>query len=267
MVSSVAAYGGVPGGAEIASVALLAGIVKLIYDGMRNSIQSSKGASDVTVMPMPDSKGDGFIEYLPLPDLDKGGKIETFPEAKEKTDTIVADPPAEEEKESIFADPLPEEKGNQIIADVLSQEKIDEILDKPKGERPNPSTYLDQDYIDEHLAQFEGGVTKIVASAPSGTAGPPGGTFVMPSNVADEIIAEANGDVRELEILLGLKQGDLGEFPVRVDIDNTNGLRMPSGNEKGATSEWIPGGYTSGGIPEAIIDSPPVGDYTISNIY
>lgn len=89
----------------------------------------------------------------------------------------------------------------------------------------------------------------------------------MPSDVADEIIAEANGNVRELEILLGLEQGDLGEFPVRIDIDNPNGLRMPNGNERGASDKWIPGGYTSGGTPEAIIDSPPVGNYTVSRIY
>lgn len=32
---------------------------------------------------------------------------------------------------------------------------------------------------------------------------------------------------------------------------------MPNGNEKGALdAPWLPGGYTSGNIPELIIDSP-----------
>jgi hypothetical protein len=41
---------------------------------------------------------------------------------------------------------------------------------------------------------------------------------------------------------------------------------MPSGNEKGANFKWIPGGYTSGGIPEIIIDSPGSGQYIVRPI-
>ena len=41
---------------------------------------------------------------------------------------------------------------------------------------------------------------------------------------------------------------------------------MPSGNEKGANAQWIPGGYTRGGIPEIIIDSPAPRQYVIRPI-
>ncbi|WP_276131405.1 hypothetical protein [Photobacterium salinisoli] len=38
-------------------------------------------------------------------------------------------------------------------------------------------------------------------------------------------------------------------------------IRMPSGNEGGAKGQWVHGGYTSGGVPEAVMDfshNPPV---------
>ena len=77
---------------------------------------------------------------------------------------------------------------------------------------------------------------------------------VMPKAVADRLIQQSGGDVRRLEDLLGLNRGDLGTGPVRVDIQSPSGLRVPSGNELGANNQWVPGGFTSGGIPEATID-------------
>ena len=148
----------------------------------------------------------------------------------------------------------------------ISQEKIQEIVSTPKGVRPDPSTYLSQDYIDNHLADFKDGATKIVATTPTGTAGPPNGTYVMPSSVADDLIVQAGGDVAKLEQSLGLPKGSLGNNPVRVDIPDPTGLRMPSGNEMGANNQWIPGGYTSGGIPEAVINSPTIEQYVINPI-
>ncbi|SMC92338.1 hypothetical protein, partial [Papillibacter cinnamivorans] len=144
--------------------------------------------------------------------------------------------------------------------------QVDEILKTPKYSRPDPATYLKEEYITSHTTQFKDGVTKISYQAPSGYAGPPGGTFVMPTSVADDLIARAGGDVSELERLLGLDPGELGTNPVRIDIANPSGLRMPSGNEKGANFKWIPGGYTSGGIPEVIIDSPGPGQYIVRPI-
>ena len=88
----------------------------------------------------------------------------------------------------------------------------------------------------------------------------------MPKSIADDLISRAGGSIAELERLLGLDPGNLGTTPVRIDIAKPTGLRMPSGNEKGANLNWIPGGYTSGGIPEIIIDSPGPDQYVVKPI-
>ncbi|PKM73130.1 MAG: hypothetical protein CVU91_06070 [Firmicutes bacterium HGW-Firmicutes-16] len=89
----------------------------------------------------------------------------------------------------------------------------------------------------------------------------------MPSSVADDIIRQAAGSVSKLEDLLGLEPGDLGTNPVRIDIENPKGLRMPNGNESGSNDYWIPGGYTSGGTKEAVIDAATKGEYTVESVF
>ncbi len=98
---------------------------------------------------------------------------------------------------------------------------------------------------------------------------PPGGTFVLPKSMADDLIAQSGGNVHKLEDLLGLKRGDLGDSPFRIDVDNPSGLRMPSGKEPGATELWIPGGKTSGGILEATVDQIQLqpGTFIKSSVY
>ena len=155
---------------------------------------------------------------------------------------------------------------NHLRENGLDQKKINDIILTNKGLRPNPNTYLSETYINNHLKQFNGGVTKIMTQAPSGTAGPPGGTFVMPSSVADDLIAQAGGDISKLEKLLSLEPGTLGTSPVRVDVKNPSNIRIPSGNELGANSQWLPGGNTGGGIPEATITSPKPGEYIVKPI-
>jgi hypothetical protein len=56
--------------------------------------------------------------------------------------------------------------------------------------------------------------------------------------------------------LLGIPADDWNEPIHRVDItpDAQQGLRMPSGFEVGANKKFRWGGYTSGGVPEAVID-------------
>ena len=109
------------------------------------------------------------------------------------------------------ADDVGDAAHDVVRSGVLAQTQVDEILALPKGARPDPSTYLPDSYINSHLDEFEGGVTKIMSNAPTGTVGPPSGTFVMPKAVADELIEEAGGDVRKLENLLGLDPGALGD--------------------------------------------------------
>ena len=162
-----------------------------------------------------------------------------------------------------------EEPGGQRAGareSVIPQARADEIIKVPKGSRPDPTTYLSTEYTTNHIAKFGNGVTKIVAQAPSGMVGPPSGTFVIPSYIADGLIARAGGNVSKLEQLLGLPLGSLGTNPVRIDVKSPTGLRLPSGNELGANSQWIPGGYTSGGLLEAIIDPPMIGAYIVTPI-
>ena len=155
---------------------------------------------------------------------------------------------------------------NNVTKADLEQTTIDRILSTPKSQRPEPSTYLDQRHINEHLTQFVGGVTKIMPEVPSGTIGTKGGCFVMSKSQADELIEFANGDISKLEDLLGFDKGYLGNNPIRVDIKSPKGLRMPSGKEIGANMYWIPGGYTSGGIKEAVIDPAISGTYIVKYI-
>ena len=138
----------------------------------------------------------------------------------------------------------------------LSLEQVEKIKGTPKGQKPLPETYLSEEYINNHLNSFKkSGAVKIMPSEPSGTIGGKGGTFVMSGDELSEIIRNADGDVAKIESVLGLDKGYLGSNPVIVTIQDTSSLRLPSGNELGAWPEyWEPGGYTSGGIKEAVIN-------------
>lgn len=50
-----------------------------------------------------------------------------------------------------------------------------------------------------------------------------------------------------------------------LETDNLN-IRMPSGNETGANNLWIPGGKTSGGVPEAITDAIPLNETIVTKL-
>ncbi|MGQ1890443.1 hypothetical protein ACT29H_08355, partial [Thermophagus sp. OGC60D27] len=147
-----------------------------------------------------------------------------------------------------------------------------EALAKPKGSRPDPSEYLDADYIENHLSKFEGGGSRLVAKSDFETYGvgkPDAGKteFVFPNTEMDEILSLP---VAEQAKILGvpveqLQNGSL----VRIDFKPTNKIDMPSGNEFGANTEWIPGGKTSGGINEAVIKTDGMQldiDYTVTDL-
>ena len=67
---------------------------------------------------------------------------------------------------------------------------------------------------------------------------------------------------------MGFDSGYLGDDPVIVVFEEPSGLRMPDGNEIGAhPNYWIPGGYTSGGIKEAVIDAASKGTYSFYHLF
>ncbi len=157
--------------------------------------------------------------------------------------------------------------GDQVAARVTSLDSYEalQIVNTKKGLRPLPETYMPQSMLDEHAVLFESGAARIQPNLPTGTIGRTE-TWVMPKPFADKAIAEAGGDVGKLEQLLGLDKGYLGNSPLRVYIPQPAGLRMSSGNEYGANHLWNPGGYTNGGIPEAVINPVPPGAYTVAPI-
>ena len=94
--------------------------------------------------------------------------------------------------------------------------------------------------------------------------------FVMPTKYADKVIKNSNGNINYIEEKLGFPKGyfKYGGGLVRIDIEDLSDLdlRLPSGNETGANSLWIPGGETSGGVPEAILNTVPLDKTRVSRI-
>jgi filamentous hemagglutinin len=127
-----------------------------------------------------------------------------------------------------------------------------------KGNRPDPSTYLSAEEIATHLSLFSDGAVRFTSTSTIskfGTLGPDGG-FVLPKAEFDRVVTAAGGDLRVIEQQLGLDPGYLGGDTIAAYIspENMTRLRMPTGNEGGANNNWFPGGYTSGGLPEAVMD-------------
>ncbi|MBS6210371.1 MAG: hypothetical protein KH812_09850 [Proteus hauseri] len=57
--------------------------------------------------------------------------------------------------------------------------------------------------------------------------------------------------------ILGLDKGYLSgsdTLIVHVEKKDITGLKVPSGNESGVNSHWLPGGYTSSGVAEATMN-------------
>ena len=151
----------------------------------------------------------------------------------------------------------------------LTAEQIQEIMATPKGERPDPATYLDKKYIERHLKEFRQGASFIMGLdnyvmfvvARKFIGREDNTCFVMPKTVCDDIAKAAKGNLAVYEQALGF---DPGYFQghgglVRIDVLDIADLhiRIPSGNEAGANAYWLPGGYTSGGVPEAVSDLIP----------
>ncbi|WP_419958000.1 ribonuclease YeeF family protein [Psychrobacillus psychrotolerans] len=153
----------------------------------------------------------------------------------------------------------------------------DGIVSIPKGKRPNTELYLTKSEIEAHLSLFDDGVVKIQSKESfdnavklygSNIGDPKTGTYVLPQNIVGKAISASEGNPRVLEKLLGLEPGYLGDTPVLLEITNAKNIRVPSGNEAGAwQGYWVPGGYTDGGIPEAVTDQIKASDYIISSVY
>lgn len=71
-----------------------------------------------------------------------------------------------------------------------------------------------------------------------------------------------------MEKRLGLAEGELGEKPALIVPNSIEFLKYPSGKELGANEKWGPGAFTSGGLPEVVVNQFAPGEYTvIENIF
>lgn len=159
----------------------------------------------------------------------------------------------------------------------LSRKVKDGLVSLPNGERLDPSVYMSKAEIETHLSLFDDGAVKIqskesfdnaVQRYGSSIGDPNTGTYVLPKNIVDKAISVSDGNPRVLEKLLGLEPGYLGETPILLDINKIDGIRIPTGNESGAWQGlWEPGGFTNGGIPEAVVNQIPSGGYTVTDVF
>ena len=150
------------------------------------------------------------------------------------------------------------------------------LVNIPKEKRPEPDRYLSPKEIEAHLKIFEEeGVAKIISKESlenskidySGYIGPKEGQYATSEATIEKAIKASDGDPRKLEKLLALDEGSLGENPVIIKPKKISFLKFPSGNEKGANAYWNPGGYTSGGIPEVVVNQFAPGEYTVKPIF
>ncbi len=153
-----------------------------------------------------------------------------------------------------------------------------------RAQRPDPETYLDPAYINEHLSQFDSGAVSFITreqflrfTVDGNQAeyhGRPEGLFVLPANWAASMINEQASDpaiascadkkeknfelLKKVEIKMGIPAGLWSKpnslLAIVIERPRDLNLRMVTGREGGANLEWRPGGYTIGGTPEAMVD-------------
>lgn len=155
----------------------------------------------------------------------------------------------------------------------------DRVVAGGKQNRPYPAEYLDNDYIQQHIARFDDGATRFYRADSLDKYGPGnnGTTFVFPTSEIDDIIKKADGDPTKLGTMLGLGENFFVDADgkavdiIRADFDpeqlmNGN-IRMPRGTEGGANAQWIPGGYLPEGIPEAVFNVSDGSGGTFTHFY
>ena len=185
------------------------------------------------------------------------------------------------EKEKVNSSIVYGEKEFLGEMDKYPRVKIDDetrqmLVNIPKEKRPEPDRYLSPKEIEAHLKIFEEeGVAKLVSKEQllkaeeqyGGAIDPESGQYATSEEIIEKAIKASDGNPRKLEKLLGLEKGELGENPVVIKPKKVSFLKFPSGNEKGANAYWNPGGYTSGGIPEVVVNQFAPGEYTVEKVF
>jgi len=170
----------------------------------------------------------------------------------------------------------------QFKEGINSKEKFDEITkiafhetedgkleykDTLKSKRPDPKTYLDAGFIKSHLDRFEGGAVSFIRSdmfddytiRMNKMHGRTDGMFVMPLNFVKDVVKKTGGDMGKIEEKMGIDKGYWNNgkdklLAIVIKNPGVHNLRVVKGTESGANINWRPGGVTSGGVPEAMVD-------------
>lgn len=87
------------------------------------------------------------------------------------------------------------------------------------------------------------------------------------SRAMDRLLVEAGGDMNVLKTRLGIPREAWNEELLRIDVFDPllHNARLPSGLEPAANSLLRFGGYTSGGMPEAVLGRIPVVRFGVSS--
>jgi hypothetical protein len=154
----------------------------------------------------------------------------------------------------------------------LNGDAFEVIKHTIKGNRPNPQVYISKNSYDLHMSKFDDGASYFVSKEILDDFGydllgmPDNSQFVLSKIEMDDLIASSGGDMSVIEGALGIPIGNWKHQPmVRIDVMNPAELniRMPSGNEMGANSLWLPGGKLPTGYSESVIDMIPNNKYIL----
>ena len=162
-------------------------------------------------------------------------------------------------KDPLTTDPSKDPTSRAYFHPEILRKKQEEIIAMGWKKRPDPSTYLSKDFIQRHLEPFRHGIVRVTTKQNIKKHKSAGGddAFALSFEGLVEVLVRTGGDHHKTEKVLALDKGALasGDAVVAVvSAHNAPGVRVPSGNEQGANSDWMAGGYTKLGIPEAVVN-------------
>ena len=238
--------------------------------GLLDGVISEDKPSDI-IRKMAIGSTFGFIGHLGFNLLSKGTKVKGFLKAgRNSEDKILKQKKVNSQK--VYGEKEFKEEMAKYPRVEIDEKNRKMLMNLPKEKRPDPETYLSPKAIEAHLKKFEEeGVAKIISEERykyakenyGGAIGPKEGQYATSKVIADKAIKSSNGSPRELEKRLGLSEGELGEKPVLIVSNNIEFLKYPSGRELGANENWGPGAFTSGGVPEVVVNQFAPGEYTV----
>ena len=238
--------------------------------GLLDGVISEDKPSDI-IRKMAIGSTFGFIGHLGFNLLSKGTKVKDFLKAgRNSEDKILKQKKVNSQK--VYGEKEFLEEMDKYPRANIDDETRQMLINMEKKTRLDPEDYISDEEIRRHIRIFEEeGVAKIISEERykyakenyGGAIGPKEGQYATSKVIADKAIRSSNGSPRELEKRLGLSEGELGEKPVLIVSNNIEFLKYPSGRELGANENWGPGAFTSGGVPEVVVNQFAPGEYTV----